>query len=77
MQNKKNCNEKAGYILRYVTRQLFRHLSVRTISIKIINYGGSILANLNNKMQTKQHAMKTPHSYSFTKDYFCGGRILN
>ena len=29
-----------------------------------MNYGSSILENLNNTMQTKQHAMKKPNSNS-------------
>ena len=37
---------------------------VRSVYIKIINYsGGSILANLNNTMQSKQHATKKTYSY--------------
>ena len=42
----------------------FKTSSVRSVYIKIIVYAGSILANLNNTMQTKQHAMKKPQSYS-------------
>ena len=40
---------------------------VRSVYIKIINYSGSILTNLNNTMQTTHHAMKKPHSYSNRK----------
>ena len=36
----------------------FQTISVISVYIRIINYRGSILANQNNKMQTKQHAMK-------------------
>ena len=36
----------------------------RSVYIKIINYTDSISANLNNTIQTKQHAMKKPHSNS-------------
>ena len=39
-------------------------ISDRSVYINFINYSGSILANLNNTMQTKQHATKIPHSYS-------------
>ena len=42
----------------------FQTISHRSVYIKIINYSDSISANLNNTMQTKQHAMKKPHSYS-------------
>ena len=47
------------FTLRYVTRRLFRQ-----VYIKIINYSDSISGNLNNTIQTKQHAMKKLHSYS-------------
>ena len=36
----------------------FETISARSDYIKIINHGGSTLANLNDTMQTKQHAMK-------------------
>ena len=36
----------------------FQTISVRSIYIKIINYSGSIFVNLNNTIQTKQHATK-------------------
>ena len=36
----------------------FQTISVRSIYIKNINHSGSVLANLNNTMQTKQHATK-------------------
>ena len=42
----------------------FQTISHRSVYIKIINYSDSIKANLNNTIQTKQHAMKKPHSYS-------------
>ena len=55
-------------------------ISVRSLYIKIINYRDSISANLNNTMQTKQHAMKKRTFIQietrFTRDYFCDGRIL-
>ena len=40
------------------------------------------MANMNNTMQTKQHAMKNNRTHiqtetRFTRDYFCGGRILS
>ena len=35
-----------------------------SLNIKNMNYSSSILANLNNTMQTKQHAMKKPNSNS-------------
>ena len=39
------------------------------------------MANMNNTMQTKQHAMKNNRTHiqtetRFTRDYFCGERIL-
>ena len=46
--------------LRYATRQLFRQF--RAVYIKNINYSGSLLANLNSKMQTKQHATEKHQS---------------
>ena len=61
--------------LRYVTRQLFQTISVRLVNIKIINCSGSILAYLNNAMQTKQHATKTPHSY-LDRNRICQGKCL-
>ena len=42
----------------------FQTISVRSVYFKIINYSGSIFANLNKTMQTKQDAMKKPQSYS-------------
>ena len=42
----------------------FQTISRRSVYIKIINYSDSISANVNNTIQTKQHAMKKPHSYS-------------
>ena len=42
----------------------FQTILRRSVYIKIINHSDSISANLNNTMQTKQHAMKKPHSYS-------------
>ena len=36
----------------------FQTILRRSVYIKIINYSDSISANLNNTMQTKQHAMK-------------------
>ena len=42
----------------------FQTISRRSVYIKIINHSDSISANLKNTIQTKQHAMKKPHSYS-------------
>ena len=42
----------------WVYHSVFQTVSRRSIYIKNINYSGSILANLNNTMQTKQHATK-------------------
>ena len=39
---------------------------------KNINYSGSILANLNNTMQTKQHATKKTNSYSSRNKIYWG-----
>ena len=41
----------------------FQTISDRLIYIKIINYSGSILANLYNTMQAKQHASKKKHTH--------------
>ena len=41
----------------------FQTISIKSVYIKIINYCGSIVINLNDTMQTKQHAMKKPHTY--------------
>ena len=41
----------------------FSTISFRLIYIKMINYRGSILANLNKTMQPKEHATKKPQSY--------------
>ena len=49
-------------LLRYVTCQISDIILYQ--NIKIINHSDSISANLNNTMQTKQHAMKKTHSYS-------------
>ena len=61
----------------------FQTISVRSVYIKIINYSGIIhvLANLNNTLQTKQHATKkTTLIFSYKQDIlgsiFCGGRIF-
>ena len=44
---------------------MYQTISVRSVYIKIINYSVNLyIVNLNNTMQTKQHAMKKPHSYS-------------
>ena len=42
----------------------FQTISRRSVYIKIIDYSDSLSANLNNTIQTKQPAMKKPHSYS-------------
>ena len=42
----------------------FQTISRKSVNIKIINHSDSISANLNNTIQTKQHAMKKPHSNS-------------
>ena len=44
----------------------FQTISVQSVYIKIIYYRGRahVSANFNDTMQTKQHAMKKPHSYS-------------
>ena len=60
----------------------FQTISRRSVYIKIINYSGSILVNVNSTMKTKQHAMKKPHSYSNRKKdlqraIFGGGRVLS
>ena len=39
----------------------FSESSVRSVYIRNINYNCSLLANLNETMQTKQHAMKKPN----------------
>ena len=63
------CHCNFFVVLRYVTRQLFRQF--HQISLyQIINYNGSLLSNLNNAMQTKQHAMKKAHSYSNRHNIF-------
>ena len=54
----------------------FQTISVRSVCSKIINYSGSILANLNNTMQTKQHVMKKPHSYSNRNKIYKGLLIV-
>ena len=61
----------------------FQTKSVRSVYIKIINYSGIIhvLANLNNTLQTKQHATKKiTLIFSYKQDMlgsiFCGGRIF-
>ena len=41
----------------------FSTISVRLVYIKMINYRGSILANLNKTMQPNEHATKKPQSY--------------
>ena len=43
-------------------------MSDRSVYIKIINYIGSILANLNNTVQTKQHATKTTLIFKYKQD---------
>ena len=45
----------------------FQTILRRLVYIKNINYSDSMSANLNNTIQTKQHAMKKPHSYSKKK----------
>ena len=46
-------------MLRYITRQIFKQFFAVSVY-----YSDTISANLNNTIQTKQHAMKKPHSYS-------------
>ena len=50
--------------LTYVTCQLFRQFRSDQF-IKIINYIGNILANLNKTMQTKQHVTKKKNTLLF------------
>ena len=42
------------------------------IYIKNINYSDCIYANLNNTIQTEQHAMKKPQSYSNRNEIYKG-----
>ena len=51
-------------VLKVCHSSVFQTIFVRSVYIKIINYSCRILAHLNSTMQTKQRAMKTPHSYS-------------
>ena len=60
----------------------FQIISRRSVYIKIINYRDRISANLNNTIQTKQHAMKKPtllfkQKQELQGTIFCGGRILS
>ena len=52
--------EQCFHVLRFVTRPLFRQIRSDQFASKlfIITVYGSILANLNKAMRTKQHAMK-------------------
>lgn len=52
----------------------FQTISVRTVSIKIINYSGSIIGNLNytNANKTTCNEKKKPHSYSNKKKIYTG-----
>ena len=52
------------YWLKVCHLSAFQTISRRSVYIKIIKYSDSISANLNNTIQTKQHDMKKPHSYS-------------
>ena len=48
-------------------------VTFQTISVRsVIYYSGNISAHLNDKMQTKQHAMKKPHSYSNRNKFYVG-----
>ena len=59
----------------------FQAILVRWVYIKIINYSGNILANLNNTMQIKQHIVKKPHSSSNKNNIYerlyCSGGIFS
>ena len=58
------CAQSAGWnVLRYNVchSSAFQKISVRSVYIIIIIYKCSLLANLNDTMQTKQHAMKKPN----------------
>ena len=57
-------NEFLYFLLKVCHSSAFQTISCRSVYIKIINYSDSISANLNNTIQTKEHAMKKPHSYS-------------
>ena len=50
------------FYLKVCQSSAFQTISARSVYIKNIN--NSIFANLNNAMQTKQHATKKPHPYS-------------
>ena len=45
-------------LLKVCHSSAFETILFRSVYIKIINYNDSILASLNNTMQTKQHAIK-------------------
>ena len=48
---------------------------MRSVCIKIINYSGSVFANLNNTMQTKQHATRK-HTIIFKQKQDLQGTIF-
>ena len=50
----------------------FQTILRRSVYMKIINYSDSISANLKKTIQTKQRAMKKPHSYSNRNKIYMG-----
>ena len=51
-------HEELNLSLKVCQSSAFQSISRKSVYIKIINYSDSISANLNNTVQTKQHAMK-------------------
>ena len=60
----KICIRVLSVTLKVCHSSAFQTISRKSVYIKNINHSDSISANLNNTIQTKQHAMKKPHSYS-------------
>ena len=52
------------WLLKVCHSSVFLTILCRSVYIKIIHHSDSISANRNNTIQTKQHAMKKPHSNS-------------
>ena len=56
------CAQSAGWnVLKVCHSSAFQKILVRSVYIIIIIYNCSLLANLNDTMQAKQHSMKKPN----------------
>ena len=78
----KKCLKHFLFCLKVCHSSTFQTFSIRSVNSKMICYCGSILANLNITMKTKQKTLKKKRTRiqietRFSWDYVCGGRIFS